>query len=147
MTSGWSKQDCSPLFDHGYLSTFDKNGIQVIKLLSKMVRLITTCTLVSPDKQLCRDLTNQWGLSTLNKLLKQRQVDHHGKWILLLTKMVSNTKARLLRSGKYYDGNGGQLRTASLAKSSFNVWAYFGADGYAVEQANGQHLYWTNRCC
>ncbi|MFR2275841.1 MAG: hypothetical protein ACLS6U_08405, partial [Streptococcus salivarius] len=45
---------------------------------------------------------------------------------------------------KYYDENDGQPVTNRFAQIEPNVWAYFGADGYAVtgEQViNGQHLY------
>ena len=46
-----------------------------------------------------------------------------------------NTKARPLRSAvvtKYYDENDGQPVTNRFAQIEPNVWAYFGADGYAV---------------
>ena len=64
-----------------------------------------------------------------------------------LTKMASNTRAKPLRSvvvTSTMTKNDGQPVTNRFAQIEPNVWAYFGADGYAVtgEQViNGQHLY------
>ena len=64
-----------------------------------------------------------------------------------MTKNGIQYKGKAIKVGsryKYYDENDGQPVTNRFAQIEPNVWAYFGADGYAVtgEQViNGQHLY------
>ena len=137
--------------DHGYLKYFDKNGIQV-----------KGKTIVEDGKTYYYDAhsgalvtssfaeiaPNQWSyFNTDGQALKASGLSMARN--TTLTKMVSNTKARPLRSVvryKYYDENDGQPVTNRFAQIEPNVWAYFGADGYAVtgEQViNGQHLYFN----
>ena len=135
--------------DHGYLKYFDKNGIQV-----------KGKTVVEDGKTYYYDAhsgalvtssfaeiaPNQWSyFNTDGQALK-------GKWTIngkeyYFDQNGIQYKGKAVKVGsryKYYDENDGQPVTNRFAQIEPNVWAYFGADGYAVtgEQViNGQHLY------
>ena len=135
--------------DHDTLSTLIKMVSKLRgKLLSKMVRLITmmpTVELLSQAALLRLHQTNGLTSILMAKPLKASGLSMARN--TTLTKMVSNTKARPLRSAvvtSTMTKNDGQPVTNRFAQIEPNVWAYFGADGYAVtgEQViNGQHLY------
>ena len=135
--------------DGGYLKYFDKNGIQV-----KGQTIIEDGHTYYYDADSGALVTssfaeiapNQWAyFNTEGQALK-------GKWTINGSEYYFDEngiqyKGKAVKVGsryKYYDENDGQPVTDRFAQIEPNVWAYFGADGYAVtgEQViNGQHLY------
>ena len=135
--------------DHGYLKYFDENGIQV-----KGKTVVEDGKTYYYDAQSGALVTssfaeiapNQWAyFNTEGQALK-------GNWTIngkeyYFDQNGIQYKGKAVKVGsryKYYDENDGQPVTNRFAQIEPNVWAYFGADGYAVtgEQViNGQHLY------
>ena len=135
--------------DHGYLKYFDENGIQV-----------KGKTVVEDGKTYYYDAhsgalvtssfaeiaPNQWSyFNTEGQALKGRWTINGKEYYFDENGIQYKGKAIKVGSRyKYYDENDGQPVTNRFAQIEPNVWAYFGADGYAVtgEQViNGQHLY------
>ena len=135
--------------DHGYLKYFDKNGIQVkgkTVVEDGKTYYYDTHSGALVTSSFAEIAPNQWSyFNTDGQALK-------GKWTIngkeyYFDENGIQYKGKAVKVGsryKYYDENDGQPVTNRFAQIEPNVWAYFGADGYAVtgEQViNGQHLY------